>query len=188
MLKNGQTVFKPLAAGLNTFLLQTYQHLGLSYPKFYKMDSLSKLGWLASEVLLNHSFDKCAYKPEEVGLVLSNASASLDADLNYWESVKELASPSLFVYTLPNIVIGEICIRNSFKGEHAFYITPQFDAAFIKQQVDYLLNNNILKASICGWVDVVGEDYKAALFLVENKVDGVKFTVEELEKLSQLSF
>ncbi len=183
VIKNSLEIFSAADKTFGSFILKLYQHLNSNYPKFYKMDNLSKLGWLASEVLLKGSFHKNAYKPEEVGLLLSNANASFDADIKYWESAKETASPSLFVYTLPNIVIGEICIRNNFKGEHAFYIMPQFNAAFIKQQVDYLLNNNILGACICGWVDFVGEDYKAALFLVEKKAGGVAFTVGELEKI-----
>lgn len=182
MYKDGASVFGDQSQDLSAFLLAAYQHFELNYPKFYKMDNLSKLGWLASEVLLKESFDKTKYQPEETGLILTNANSSLDADLKYWDSAQDMASPSLFVYTLPNIVIGEICIRNGFKGEGGFYITPAFDAAFIHQQVSYLLNSNILKACICGWVDVVGDDYKAALFLVENGVDGVEFGVNNLTK------
>jgi hypothetical protein len=181
--KNGQQIFGQPETGLGAFLLAIYQHFELNYPKFYKMDNLSKLGWLASEVLLKDSFDKSKYQPEAIGIVLTNANSSLDADLKYWDSAQDMASPSLFVYTLPNIVIGEICIRNGFKGEDALYITPQFDAAFLQQQVSYLLDNHILKACICGWVDVVGDAYKAALFLVEKGESGSEFEVEELNKI-----
>ncbi|NCD69272.1 hypothetical protein [Mucilaginibacter agri] len=180
--KDEMPVFGGQSPDLAAFLLSTYQHFELNYPKFYKMDNLSKLGWLASEVLLKDSFDKTKYQPEEIGIVLTNANSSLDADLKYWDSAQDMASPSLFVYTLPNIVIGEICIRNGFKGEDAFYITPAFDAAFIHQQASYLLNNDILKACICGWVDVVGDEYKAALFLVEQSSNGVEFEVNNLTK------
>ncbi len=119
------------------------------------MDNLSKLGWLASEILLKDSFKPEDYKPEEFGVVLANSNASLDTDLKYFETTKEFASPSLFVYTLPNIVIGEICIRNKFKGENAFFIQEKFDTGFIEQYVNNLVNSNILQACICGWVDVV---------------------------------
>lgn len=148
------------------------------------MDNLSKLGWLAAEVLLK-DFKKDRYKPEEVGLVLANRNSSLDDDIKYWESAKEVASPSLFVYTLPNIVIGEICIRNHFKGEHTFYIQEQFDADFIAKQVDYLLGNDILQACICGWVDVLGEEYKAVLYLVEKDAGGsaIEFSTENMNKI-----
>ncbi|WDF55020.1 hypothetical protein [Mucilaginibacter sp. KACC 22063] len=180
--RNGQQVLNVPDADMNTFLLSAYQQLELNYPKFYKMDNLSKLGWLASEVLLKDKLLLQIYQPEGVGLLLSNRNSSLDADVKYWASVHDFASPSLFVYTLPNIVTGEICIRNGFKGENAFYITEGFNADFIHKQVAYLMNNDILQVCICGWVDVIGEEYKAALFLVEKDKEGAVFTDEALER------
>jgi hypothetical protein len=166
--KDNQQLFENKKADLSGFLLSAYQHFQLNYPKFYKMDNLSKLGWLASEILLKNTFKEENYQPEEVGLILANANSSLDDDIKYFETAKDVASPSLFVYTLPNIVIGEICIRNNFKGEHAFYIQDNFDADFIKKQASYLLDNDILQTCICGWVDVLEDKYKAVLFLLEN--------------------
>jgi uncharacterized protein YqgQ len=167
--KDEVKVFENQGSDLTTFLLAAYQHFQLNYPKFYKMDNLSKLGWLAAEVLLKDNFKRDSYQPEETGIVLTNANSSLDNDLKYFDTIKDIASPSLFVYTLPNIVIGEICIRNHFKGEHAFFIQDSFDAEFMEKQVNYLLDTNILQACICGWVDVLDQEYKAVLFLVEKK-------------------
>jgi hypothetical protein len=166
--KDGVKLFEN-SSNLSGLLLAIYQHFQLSYPKFYKMDNLSKLGWLAAEVLLKDSFKKDNYQPEDTSVILANANSSLDDDIKYLDSIKDGASPSLFVYTLPNIVIGEICIRNHFKGEQAFYIQDDFDADFMAQQVNYQLDNNISKTCICGWVDVLKEDYKAVLFLVERE-------------------
>ncbi|MBS1947467.1 MAG: hypothetical protein JST47_06835 [Bacteroidetes bacterium] len=159
----------------------------MQYPKYYKMDAISKLGWLASEILLNGSFKPANYKAEEVGTVLSNSNASLDTDLKYFESTKEFASPSLFVYTLPNIVAGEICIRNKFKGENAFFIQEQFDADFIKQYTDNLLNSNILQCCICGRVELLHDNHDALLLLVEksNKEHAILFTTENMRSLNQ---
>ena len=172
VFKDGVKVFENTHACLAEFLVSIYQHYQLHYPKFYKMDNLSKLGWLAAEILLQDNFQKENYRPEDVGLILANANSSLDDDLKYFETTKEIPSPSLFVYTLPNIVIGEICIRNNFKGEHAFFIQDTFDADFIEKQVNYLLDKNILQACICGWVDVLEQEYKAVLFLVEKEGNG----------------
>ena len=185
IFKNGESLFQNKSADLSGFLLSVYQHFQLNYPKYYKMDNLSKLGWLASEILLKDSYQKDQYQPEEVGLVLTNRNSSLDNDIKYFESAKEIASPSLFVYTLPNIVIGEICIRNNFKGEHAFYIQEMFDADFVTAQVNYLLDNNILKTCICGWVDVLDQDYKAALFLVERQQtdNSVPFSTKSINNI-----
>jgi ribosomal protein L30E len=174
--KNEQMVFENPGANLLDFLLSIYQGFKFSYPKFYKMDNLSKLGWLTAEVLLNDTFVKERYKPEETGLILANTNSSLDNDLKYYNTISDIPSPSVFVYTLPNIVIGEICIRNNFKGEHAFFIQDKFDAEFIYSQVNYLLERDILQACICGWIDVLGENYKAALFLIEKNNAGAHVT------------
>lgn len=169
--KDGVKVFENSNADLAGFLLSIYHHYQLNYPKYYKMDNLSKLGWLAAEILLKDSFKKDNYQPEETGIILANTNSSLDNDLKYFDSTKDIPSPSLFVYTLPNIVIGEICIRNNFKGEQAFFVQEAFDAVFFEQQVNYLLDKNILSACICGWVDVLEQEYKAVLFLVEKEKD-----------------
>lgn len=180
--KNGETLFTGEAAATDEFLLSAYQHFHFSYPKFHKMDNLCKLGWLAAEILLQ-GFDKAYYHAEQVGAVLMNANSSLDMDLRYHASMAGVPSPSLFVYTLPNIVAGEICIRHHFKGENAFFVQPNFDAAFLMQQVGYLLDHNILQACICGWVDVLGAAYEAKLFLVEKvkKENAVAFLVENIK-------
>jgi hypothetical protein len=188
VLKNGLPAFEENIADRSEFLMAGYRNFGLQYPRFFKMDNLSKLGWLANEILLQGSFDTEKYRPEDVGIVLSNANSSLDTDTKYYETTKTMASPALFVYTLPNIVIGEISIRHGFKGENAFFISEDFDAAFIEQYVKNLFNNNILQCCICGWVEVLGNNYNATLFLIEKikSANSVNFTKENLNKIYQL--
>lgn len=129
------------------------------------MDNLSKLGFLASEVLLKDESIMKTFGARQIGIVLTNTNSSLDTDVKYYHTIAEAASPAIFVYTLPNILIGEICIRNKFKGENAFFIFENFNSIFLQQYVTDLFNNNILQLCICGWVDVLNEDYKAVLFL-----------------------
>jgi hypothetical protein len=186
--KNGRSVFEQKRISISEFLIAAYHHFGMNYPKFYKMDAISKLGLLASEVLLKDDFKIEQYKAEDVGIVLSNANSSLDTDLKYFETTKEMASPALFVYTLPNIVIGEISIKHKLKGENAFFVSEKFDAGFIQQYVSNLFNNNILQACICGWVEVFGEAYKTVLFLVEktNSNNAELFTIENINKIYEI--
>jgi hypothetical protein len=186
--KDERKVFENKDAIVPDFLLSLYQYLDVKYPKFYKMDNLCKLGWLAAEILLKDSFKPDKYKPEETGVVLSNASSSLDTDIRYFETAKDIASPALFVYTLPNIIIGEICIRHHFKGENAFFITEKFDVEFIEKYTANLINNNILQTCICGWVELLDDQYKAVLFLVEKDPSPVPvlFTNENINKIYQL--
>jgi 3-oxoacyl-(acyl-carrier-protein) synthase len=183
--KNGVIVYENKNIDLPAFLISVYHHFELSYSRFYKMDNLSKLGWLTSEILLKDNFQKENYEAEDIGLILSNANASLDSDQKYLKSVDDIASPALFVYTLPNIMTGEICIRNNFKGEDAFFIADHFDASFFEQYVGSLLNNNTMQACICGWVDVLGNEYKSALFLVEKeeKQNSTVFSADNMDKV-----
>ena len=184
--QNGRLLWEAPPAGLAEFLLSAYQHFGFQYPKFYKMDQLGKLGWLAAELLLSDGFDATDYRPEDIAVVLSNANSSLDTDYRYFATVTDIPSPALFVYTLPNIVIGEICIRHKFKGENAFFIAESFDAVFIETYVRDLMETGNARACICGWVEALGDNYMAALFLIENRDVGLSFTAENMIELYNL--
>jgi hypothetical protein len=184
--KNGQLVFEQPGSA-EEFLNALYSRSEISYPKFHKMDQLCKLGVLATEFLLKDSGHSEKYGETETGLVLCNANSSLDVDLKYAKTMQTGASPALFVYTLPNIVIGEISIRWRFKGENAFFVFKQFDGNFIEKYVKGLFENKLIKNCICGWVDILKEDYKALLFLVETAgpEHAMSFTAEKLNQLNQ---
>jgi hypothetical protein len=183
--KNGQKIFDMTTTNPQDFLLSTYEHFNLNYSKFYKMDSLNKLGWLASEILLADESIIKDVQPQDIGIVLSNANSSLNTDIKYLQSVQDFASPALFVYTLPNIVIGEVCIRNDFKGENAFFIFEDFNAVFIERYVSHLLDNNILQLCICGWVEFLKDSYKVVLYLVGKTAgeNGKLFTKETMDDI-----
>jgi hypothetical protein len=181
--QNGRLLWEPPPAGSADFLISVYQHFGFQYPKFYKMDQLSKLGWLAAELLLREGPGAAEYRPEDMAIVLSNANASLDTDYKFFATVRDIASPALFVYTLPNIMIGEICIRHQFKGENAFFIFESFDAGFIEFYVRDLMETGKALACICGWVEALGDSYMAALFLIEKKFTTLPFTAGHMNSL-----
>ncbi len=185
--RNNELIFEIKEADALQFLLKLYEALKLNYPKFYKMDKLSKLGWLAAEILLEDQRLTTNYQPADIALVLSNKNSSLDTDTKYFETAKTIASPALFVYTLPNIVMGEICIRHQLKGENAFFIFEAFNADFIKAYCDDLLNTNAAAACICGWVEVLNNEYKAVLYQIERKTENssVPFTIENINQLYQ---
>lgn len=188
VVKDNQSLFVHPGTA-QEFLVAAYQHFTLNYPKFYKMDNLCKLGWLTAEILLANSFDKTAYQPEDTGLLLCNRNSSLDNDLKYYETIKTIASPALFVYTLPNIVMGEICIRHNFKGENDFFIFDSFNPGFLQQYAAHLFATGALEACICGWVELLDNDYSACLYLVEKKGGHQKalFTVENIYHIYQIT-
>jgi len=185
IIKNGQLIFEHPGT-VENLLNDAYVHFQIAYPKFHKMDMLCKLGFLAAEILLSGTDHQNKYGDADTGLVLSNAHASLDVDLKYAKTIDSGASPALFVYTLPNIVIGEIAIRHHFKGENAFFVFKHFDGNFIVRYVNTLFGNKLINNCICGWVDILKEDYRALLFLVErdNPGNAPTFTADHLNQLN----
>lgn len=186
VLKNGKILFeKSTDVSLEEYLIKIYEKLQISYPKFYKMDNLSKLGLLASEIILKERGLK-EYDANAVSVILANASSSLNTDIKYLESTQQIASPALFVYTLPNIVMGEICIRHGIKGENSFFIFDKFDPEFISNYVNLVMEKGA-QACLAGWIEVYGEQHNVFLYLTENKEHGLGLphTTEQLINLYQ---
>jgi len=172
------------------FLKSIYKHYQISYPKFYKMDSLCKLAFLTSELLLKNNSLKVKYKPEDIAIIIANSASSLEIDTEHQLTIEDknnyFPSPANFVYTLPNILIGEIAIRNSIKGENTFFIFDKFDTRFMNLYVNSLLNSGKAKVCIVGWVDFYQNNYESNLYLVESSDDGemkLEHTIENINKL-----
>lgn len=165
--RNGEAVFSSSAPDFGPFIREAYKNIGGSNMKFYKMDDLCKLGYTAAEYLLK---DKC-YLPEEIGILLANSSSSLNTDIRHQAVIDKegnhAASPAIFVYTLPNVVAGEICIRHKIQGENTFFIEKEFNADRLEQYARIVMKKNKLKACIIGWCDFLMEQYKADFKLIE---------------------
>ncbi len=153
-----------------------YRQLEQPYPKFFKMDLLSKLGWLAVEVVKAGGWRVAAYEPSAVAMVVANQHSSNETDLNYWESTRQVPSPALFVYTLPNIVLGEISIRNGLKGEQAFLIQDAFNGEQLLEYVQSVFAAGNTGACIAGWLDVWQGAVDAFLVIIEKVKDGATIT------------
>lgn len=171
------------------FLKSVYKHYQFNYPKFYKMDNLCKLAFITSELVLKNNPLAVKYKPEDIAIVVSNSASSMDIDMEHQRSIADknnyFPSPSAFVYTLPNILIAEIAIKNSIKGENAFFIFDTFNSQFMSDYVNSLLNTGKAGCCIAGWIDFYDENYHACLYTVEKQsgILNIKHTSEELEKL-----
>jgi len=150
---------------LLAFLKSTYKNYGIKYAKFFKMDALSKLGFLASELaLIDNNKDLL---PEQTALIFANSSSSLNTDFKYQKTINDVPSPSVFVYTLPNIVIGEICIRNMFRGETMFFVQDNFDAKFMCNYTKNIFENTDTKQTLLAWIEVSeNNEYHVDMYLV----------------------
>jgi hypothetical protein len=191
VIRRGELLFKGTASQPAPFLLEVYKSFHINYPKFHKMDNLSKLGFLASELLLQDKEITTAYKGEEIGLILYNAASSIDCDRTHQKSIQDpeayFPSPSVFVYTLANIVIGEICIRNKFFGESTFFIEKQFNASELHNYVRHLFDDNVLKCCLTGWIELDGDQYDGVMYLIEKSTSDTNgIAIFEPEKLNEI--
>ena len=157
-----------------------YSHLEVDYPKFYKMDALAKMAFLGFE-LLDGACDFSQLEDDDVAMLFANKYSSYDTDQKFKESYTEKGSPgpSLFVYTLPNILTGELSIRKKWYGENIFFIQEKFDPEFFIDQINFYFSKGS-KACLCGWVDSANDKEECFLFFVENKAG--EMSTEELTK------
>jgi hypothetical protein len=180
---NGLIVFDQPSPDPAEFLKSAYRHLHLQYPKFFKMDTLSKLAFLSAEILLKELELATRYPSEEIGMILLNASSSLETDEKHQESISDrgnyFPSPSVFVYTLPNIMTGEIAIRHKIKGENAVFISEKPDAHIIFQVVNELFSRERVSCCITGWVEAYHDRLSSCLMLVENEEKAKSFIEPE---------
>lgn len=153
-----------------------------NYPKYYKMDGLSRLGFVASELLLqvsglseqtNHVTSiPIGNRKRDTAIVLFNHSSSVDADRKYMATISDkenyFPSPSVFVYTLPNIVTGEIAIRNQIYGETSFYILPNKNEQQMIEILEATFVDEETKRILTGWINYDDDEhFEAELFWAE---------------------
>jgi len=183
MFLNGKTVYEnPKSESLQGFLKGAYKKLDLNYPKFFKMDTLSKLAFLTADGILQPYNDS----KTDIALVFSNNASSLDTDRKHQESIENedsfYPSPSTFVYTLPNICLGEISIKHQLYSENSFFIFDAFNADHLWAYTTALLQTKKAEKVLCGWVNVDDTKYESILFLIGKSGD-TPFTTKQLNHL-----
>ncbi|WP_428224388.1 3-oxoacyl-ACP synthase [Flavobacterium sp.] len=182
---DGVAVMANSSDTFSEFAKRIYKHYEMSYPKFFKMDNLSKLAFLASEIVLS-GFVKEG-EENNIALIFANQSASLDTDVKHQESIADkenyFPSPAVFVYTLANICIGEVSIKHKLNSENAFFVFDSFQASFMHTYTEQLLKTDKADKVLCGWVELYQDNYKAVLYLVDKQENGVQHQIENINQI-----
>lgn len=146
-----------------TFIRNVYHRRNEPNMKFFKMDNLCKLGYIAA----NYIFENQKFDEREVAVILSNRASSLDTDLQHAANLASCrpASPATFVYTLPNIVLGEISIHHKIKGETTFFVSERFDEDFMKRYAAILLARQQCRFVLVGWCELLENQYDLKFYL-----------------------
>lgn len=170
---NGKLLYQDDSTEFLSFIKNAYRAESMKYSKFFKMDNLSKLAFLAADVLLQKVQNN--FNIENTALVFSNRAASLDTDRLHQKAIQTennyYPSPAVFVYTLPNICLGEISIKYNLFTENSFFIFDRFNAEHLFLYANSLLKLNKAEQVLCGWVDFDSTNYDAFLYLVSKNGD-----------------
>ena len=147
------------------------QEIG-DYPKFYKMDLLSRLGFIAAELLFQKEGAHAAFDQSRA-VLLFGQSASCVADRSFEATIQPgdnyFPSPADFVYTLPNIVLGEIAIRHQLHGETCYFALSERDDALIHQLVSQAFLDPATTSALYGWIDAPDDDHFVAELYIEGE-------------------
>lgn len=147
-----------------TYIKGLFASVSEPYMKFSKMDDYCRLGTTAVQLLLDKAGGVSQYDPYEIALIVNTDTGCIESDLSHWDNItadEYVSSPTIFVYTLPNVVAGEICIKNKFKGEGVTLVGNADDPKTIVER-------------FCG-----GTDTKAVIYLYVDKCDD-KFSAKSI--------
>jgi len=136
--------------------------------RFARMDWLSRLGLMAVE-LLDARFETWdAQDREQTGICVETATGCLTSDAEFLR----LPRPTVFTYTLPSTVIGEICIRHRFKGPMLCLMSSGKSTRATIDEAAGWLREGSAKACLCVSCEAVSPDVAALLppdLALENK-------------------
>ena len=189
IVRDGKSIHTSQESQADAFIKEAYVILNINYPKFYKMDNLCKLGILASELIVPQGSPNKDFQQDKIAVVLANRDSSLDSDVRHQRAISNedafFPSPTVFVYTLPNIVAGEICIKHQLKGENVFCISPKLDAKLLLTMSENLFYKSQTHAALVGWLNANENDYDAFLMWVSPSNSGLSalFTADNIETI-----
>jgi len=128
--------------------------------RFYKMDLYSRLAYVATGLLCKDAIGDCS--PEDISLFVFTQNGSILADRKHLSTFctpeEYYPSPAIMINTLPNVVLGEIAVKNRIKGETTLIILPYRDDSIIDMVVKASVSDSRPSLVIYGWVDCDAED------------------------------
>jgi hypothetical protein len=180
IVSNGHTILDFSHLEIPEKPMALYRSLGIQYPKFFKMDPLSKVAFLTATLTIP---DPIEVDNNKVATIITTTNGCITVDKQFQESMQHIASPALFVYTLPNIMLGEICIKYGFKGEQTCLIAKPKPWHILVDYITDLIQHQGTQACLCGYVDVTNAHQEASLFWVNTTPSNHPFSEEYLNTI-----
>lgn len=132
--------------------------------RFLRMDLMCRLGFMAAE-LLAVDFDTLPEaRRKRLGVCVESFTGSLDTDIRFAQTPR----PSIFAYTLPSTVIGEICIRHRLKGPVLSLISPDTDGTNALTEAADWLRADDAEMVLCLGIEAMNVSTANSICLPEN--------------------
>lgn len=177
------TVDGTVRVNSDNVLRAAYDQLDLGYSRFFKMDPLCRVGIIGVEYLVReHSL--AALADDRIALVFNNSVSSMASDTKHERgSSAGTVSPSVFVYTLPNIVLGEISIRHKWYGEQLTTVSEQPDSFLLYELCDGLISADKADVVILISINATETTFDGKLVLLNNDESGTAASPESLAEI-----
>lgn len=128
--------------------------------RFFKMDLYSRLAYVGTTLLAKDALEDAG--SEDRALVIFTQNGSVLADRKHLSTFSHpdefFPSPAVFINTLPNVVLGEIAVKNSIKGETTLVLLSDRDETAMQRIIEATVAATRPSVLICGWVDCDADD------------------------------
>jgi 3-oxoacyl-[acyl-carrier-protein] synthase II len=128
------------------------------FSRFGRFDENVRLGCLAVHLALQDARLETGGRRGDVGFLLAGQYGSFITDLAFYETTSgggAFASPNLFSYTLPNIVIGECAHRFGLRGPTYCLDAEGGRGGEALAQAAFYLEQDSIAAMLVGWLEVL---------------------------------
>ena len=127
------------------------------FPRFGRFDEYTKIGCAAVFAAAREAGFQPGGPRRDVGLILSGQYGSFATDEAFYATTlagPELASPNLFSYTLPNIVIGECALQFGWMGPTYVLDGEGGRARAALAEAAACLESGRAEAMLVGWLEI----------------------------------
>jgi 3-oxoacyl-[acyl-carrier-protein] synthase II len=127
------------------------------FSRFGRYDHYTRMGCAAVFLALRDAGRDAPVRPGNTGFLLAGQYGSFETDLAYYRTTLDggLASPNLFSYTLPNIVIGECALQFGLLGPTYCLDAEGGRAAAALGEASYYLETRSAEAMLVGWLEAL---------------------------------
>ena len=127
--------------------------------RFSRMDLMSRLGLMAVELLDAGLESLPPERRDRIGVCVETCAGSLATDLRFLQTPRA----SIFTYTLPSTVIGEICIRYHLRGPVLCLVTPPGPEQSSLVEAAHWLDQEDAEACLCVGAEAVERESASLL-------------------------